>query len=112
MIASCLHRKVGVACRSVYRNQPFKRRFAKQPRYVPLRRALKNGSKRNLYVTRPPHDIWHLDAKDPVKSRVLHSRAPKNDLTTRSVVSKSVFQSSTKVTFSASSARAREIDCG
>jgi putative transposase len=46
------------------------RRLAADPRYVRLLRGRKLERRRRRYVARKPHQIWHLDAKGPVRVRL------------------------------------------
>jgi transposase InsO family protein len=46
------------------------RRLAEHELYLRLSRALTKEKKRTRYVARNPHDIWHLDAKGPVRVKL------------------------------------------
>jgi transposase InsO family protein len=47
------------------------RRLAADPRYARLLRGRKLERRRGRYVARKPHQIWHLDAKGPVRVRLI-----------------------------------------
>jgi hypothetical protein len=46
------------------------RRLAADPAYAQLKRARKLARRRGRFIGRHVHDIWHLDAKGPVKVRL------------------------------------------
>jgi putative transposase len=46
------------------------RRLSADPRYARLLRGRKLERRRGRYVARKPHQIWHLDAKGPVRVRL------------------------------------------
>lgn len=48
------------------------RRLSSDPRYARLLRGRKLERRRRRYVARKPHQIWHLDAKGPVRVRLIN----------------------------------------
>lgn len=47
------------------------RRLAKRPSYRRIKGSRKHRRRRSRYVAREPHDIWHCDAKGPVRVRLV-----------------------------------------
>jgi transposase InsO family protein len=46
------------------------RRLAKHPGYKRIQRSRRRRRRRGRFVARAPHDIWHCDAKGPVRLRL------------------------------------------
>lgn len=47
------------------------RQLAQRPSYKRIQRCRKRGRRRGRFVARAPHDIWHCDAKGPVRVRLI-----------------------------------------